>query len=77
MDILRRQGESLINKSLFGDLAYNQWVFLVLLLLLIFLKAIATAVTTGAGGVGGTFAPSLFMGGVIGFFTGRLINTFF
>ncbi len=50
---------------------------LVLLLLLIFLKAIATAVTTGAGGVGGTFAPSLFMGGVIGFFTGRLINTFF
>lgn len=75
MDILRGNGEQVINQSLFGNLAENQWLLLVLLLLLIFLKAIATASTTGAGGVGGTFAPSLFMGGVIGFFTGRLINT--
>jgi chloride channel protein, CIC family len=75
MDILNGNGENVINQSLFQDLGQNQWVFLLLLLLIIFFKAIATASTTGAGGVGGVFAPSLFMGGVVGFFTGRLINT--
>lgn len=75
MDILNGDGENVINQSLLSNFAENQWVFLLLLLLIIFLKAIATASTTGAGGVGGIFAPSLFMGGVIGFFTGRLINT--
>jgi CIC family chloride channel protein len=75
MDILNGNGENVINQSLFKDLGQNQWVFLILLLLIIFFKAIATASTVGAGGVGGVFAPSLFMGGVVGFFTGRLINT--
>ncbi|MBE0638822.1 MAG: chloride channel protein [Bacteroidales bacterium] len=75
MDILNGNGENIINQSLFGDFAQNKWIFLLLLLMIIFFKAIATASTTGAGGVGGIFAPSLFMGGVIGFFTGRLINT--
>jgi len=75
MDILNGNGENVINQSLFQNLGQNQWVFLLLLLLIIFFKAIATASTTGAGGVGGVFAPSLFMGGVVGFFTGRLINT--
>ncbi|MCQ2236223.1 MAG: chloride channel protein [Bacteroidales bacterium] len=35
---------------------------------IIIFKPFATATTTGAGGVGGTFAPSLFLGGVCGFF---------
>jgi CIC family chloride channel protein len=34
------------------------------------------AVTTGSGGVGGIFAPSLFMGGIAGFIGASLINTF-
>jgi H+/Cl- antiporter ClcA len=28
------------------------------------------------GGVGGIFAPSLFMGGITGFFVARLVNFF-
>jgi CIC family chloride channel protein len=39
------------------------------------LKVVATAVTTGAGGVGGVFAPSLFLGGMSGFFLARLLNS--
>ena len=31
-------------------------------------KAFATSSTNGAGGVGGTFAPSLYMGCMTGFF---------
>jgi len=41
------------------------------------LKPFATGLTTGAGGVGGIFAPSLFMGGVAGFLfshTARLLG---
>jgi CIC family chloride channel protein len=44
--------------------------------MLLVTKVIATASTTGAGGVGGTFAPTLFMGGVGGFFVAKLINQF-
>lgn len=39
-------------------------------------KVVAMAVTTGSGGIGGVFAPSLFMGGVSGYFFGRLLNKF-
>lgn len=75
LDILNGRGENIINQSIFRDFIENKWLFLLLLLLIIFFKVIATSSTTGAGGVGGIFAPSLFMGGVTGFFTGRLINS--
>lgn len=75
MDILKGNGESIINQSIFSNLIENRWVFLILLLLILFFKVIAMASTTGSGGVGGIFAPSLFMGGVTGFFIARLINT--
>jgi chloride channel protein, CIC family len=42
--------------------------------LILLFKAIATSVTTGSGGVGGIFAPSLFMGGVAGFMFARIVN---
>lgn len=37
-------------------------------------KIVATSSTNGAGGCGGTFAPSLFVGGFAGFFFSRLWN---
>jgi len=39
-------------------------------------KTFATSFTTGPGGVGGVFAPSLFMGGVLGFLVAILLNRF-
>ncbi|HIJ79070.1 MAG: chloride channel protein [Desulfobulbaceae bacterium] len=36
------------------------------MILLIFLKIVATAITLGSGGAGGVFAPALFIGGMIG-----------
>ena len=74
-DILNGKGESIINQSIFRDFMQNKYLFLLLLLLILFFKVIATSTTTGIGGVGGIFAPSLFMGGITGFFTARLINT--
>ncbi len=43
----------------------------------IFAKAIATSVTLAAGGNGGNFAPSLFVGSYVGFVFSRLFNTVF
>lgn len=45
--------------------------------LLIFIKIFATAVTLGAGGSGGVFAPALFIGAVIGGAYGSLVHHFF
>ncbi|QPH39912.1 chloride channel protein [Pedobacter endophyticus] len=65
---------AIINNSIFSD--YNDIPALVVLftVVTIFLKSIATLVTLGAGGNGGTFAPSLIMGGLIGFIFAYLIN---
>ena len=49
-------------------------LLLAVLLALILLKAIATATTIGSGGVGGTFGPSLVLGGISGFFVATLSN---
>ena len=75
MDILNGNGENIINQSIFSNLIGKKWLFLFLLLLILLFKVIAMAVTTASGGVGGVFAPSLFMGGVTGFFVARTINT--
>jgi CIC family chloride channel protein len=40
----------------------------------VFIKVIAMALTSGSGGVGGIFAPSLFVGGIFGGVFGELIN---
>jgi len=62
----------LFNNSLFYGLQDEFiWVF-VLFLLILFFKAIATSVTFGAGGIGGIFAPTLFMGA----YTGLFFSTF-
>jgi CIC family chloride channel protein len=52
-------------------------LFLGLVLAIILLKVIATAITTASGGVGGTFAPSLFIGGLCGFFVAHSVNLLF
>ncbi len=51
------------------------WVLGLLLLVIIF-KVIATSATFGAGGIGGVFAPSLFIGASAGLFFGKLMNYF-
>lgn len=66
---------SLFENSFFSGMTNRAWVLLVFLIALLLFKVIASSSTNGAGGVGGIFAPSLFIGGVSGFFMSRLINT--
>jgi len=70
-------GANLLNNSLFFGLQNNPWFFILFLLLLIFFKVIAMTATTASGGVGGIFAPSLFVGAVGGYFVAFFSNHVF
>ena len=52
----------------------TQLLILCYFIAIIFLKIVASVATNGAGGVGGIFAPSLFMGAIVGFVTARIMN---
>ena len=64
----------MFENSFFHPYVDNELTFLIVLVAIVFFKAIATAVTCSSGGVGGTFAPSLFLGGFVGFFVARIVN---
>lgn len=75
--MLSGQPEQLLAESPFAHFVDESGlIFIGFLVLVLFFKVIATSLTTGAGGIGGVFAPSLFMGGITGFVFSRLINTF-
>ncbi|HTN21877.1 MAG TPA: chloride channel protein [Pelobium sp.] len=64
-----------------NDLLFNSHVFSIqltlVLLALVFLKPLVAALTLGAGGDGGVFAPSIVAGAILGISTALLFNYFF
>ena len=64
-------GYEYIEKTLSGDGLL--WVMLALVVL----KSVATAITLGSGGAGGVFAPSLFIGAVVGGAFGAIVHALF
>ncbi|HOX77229.1 MAG TPA: chloride channel protein [Bacteroidales bacterium] len=64
----------LFNGSPFYEFQDSIWVVFLLFILVLFFKVVATATTFGAGGVGGIFAPSLFMGVIAGLFFAEMVN---
>lgn len=73
-DLLHGNSDPLFDNSIFSPFKDNAWAVLAMLLALILLKGVATATTIGSGGVGGTFGPSLILGGVTGYFVAALVN---
>ncbi|MFN3555730.1 MAG: chloride channel protein [Bacteroidales bacterium] len=73
--MLSGQPEALLNDSIWGHFVDDSgYLFVGFLIMVLIFKAIATSLTTGSGGIGGVFAPSLFMGGITGFVFARLVN---
>lgn len=64
------------NTPLF-ELRNNVWVILAFVACIMLFKSIAMALTNAAGGAGGAFAPSLFLGAFTGFFVATLLNELF
>jgi len=74
--LLENDMTGFLTNSWFLHFKNDQLAIITFLGLLIILKVVATASTNGAGGVGGVFAPSLFMGGVTGYFMASTVNLF-
>ncbi len=74
--LLNGHSASVLNQSLFLGLGHNPWVIIVYLGLIILFKIFASASTTAAGGVGGIFAPTLFIGCITGFVVSRILVFF-
>lgn len=64
-------GYETITEALFGRLALQMTLALLLF------KMLATVITLGSGGSGGIFAPTLFMGAMLGEIFGQVSNQFF
>lgn len=76
--LLQGKSFSLFQSSPFYPLLENYHIlFVVFLVGVVLLKVIATAITTGAGGIGGAFAPSLFVGAFTGFLLVEVCNYYF
>lgn len=74
-ELLHGNPGAIFNGSPFRGWSGNVWATLGILFALILLKAVATATTIGSGGVGGTFGPSLVLGGLSGYFIATLGNS--
>lgn len=73
-DLLSGDPSSIVNGSIFYGDRENVWFILLFIGAIILTKVFATSATNGGGGCGGTFAPSLYVGCMAGFFFAYLLN---
>ena len=66
VSLMHGDKQTIFERSLFYTFRNIDWVVLIYIIATMFFKVIATATTNAAGGVGGTFAPSLFVGAFTG-----------
>lgn len=76
-ELMHGRMDTLFENSLFYKYRAVPWVIVVYLLSILFFKVIAMSTTNAAGGVGGTFAPSLFVGAYAGAAMAFLCNYLF
>lgn len=65
--LINGNSAQLLDKSPFFSSTTNPYLLIIFLSLIILVKPIAAALTLGSGGSGGIFAPSLYVGGIVGF----------
>ncbi len=75
--IFKGQGTDLLNGSLFFGWKENVYILIPVLAGILIFKVFAMSATTASGGVGGIFAPTLFMGAIAGYFLVTALNIIF
>jgi CIC family chloride channel protein len=75
-NLLNGNSASVLDRSFFQQLGNSPWVMVIYLVLIVVFKIFASAATTSGGGVGGIFAPSLFMGSLVGFVFATVFGIF-
>ena len=63
-----------LDTSLFASLLNYKWFVPIFFLFVLIFKVFAMSFTNAGGGVGGTFGPTLIVGGIAGFVLARVIN---
>ncbi len=76
LSLLEGNTEAVLETSFFSGNTDNFLILGLFLAGLVVFKVVASSSTNGAGGVGGIFAPSLFIGGVNGYLFARVVNQF-
>jgi CIC family chloride channel protein len=66
VSLMHGDKQTIFERSLFYAFKDIDWVVLIYIIATMLFKVIATATTNASGGVGGTFAPSLFVGAFTG-----------
>ncbi|MDE6418229.1 MAG: chloride channel protein [Duncaniella sp.] len=77
MSLLNGDPSNIVDNSIFYRDRADEWWIMGIVGALVLLKSFATSATNGAGGVGGTFAPSLYLGCMAGFLFAYSINIIF
>jgi CIC family chloride channel protein len=72
--MLSGKAAALLSNSPFFGMDSSGWLFVLYMAILVVVKGAATSITGAAGGVGGIFAPSLFMGSITGFVLARSLR---
>lgn len=72
--LLNNNTANAIGSTLFENLFSNPWFIPVFFISVVLFKVFAMVFTNAGGGVGGTFGPTLFIGGVTGFVIANIIN---
>lgn len=73
-NLLNGKDVEAVGTSFFSKFFNIPWVLPIFFLAVLFLKVFSMSFTNAGGGVGGTFGPTLFMGGIIGFVCSRTSN---
>jgi chloride channel protein, CIC family len=76
MSLLQGNSDLSLSNSVFSNFSGSFGVIVLFMAGLVLLKVIATSSTNGAGGVGGIFAPTLFIGGINGYLIASLLKKF-
>lgn len=73
-NLLEGNVSSIVDGSFFYVDRDSVWFISLYIAMIVLMKVFATSATNGAGGVGGTFAPSLFVGAMAGFVFAYVLN---
>jgi CIC family chloride channel protein len=76
MLLLQGNSDMVFSSSIFSQFSNSFLVIILFMSGLVLLKVVASSSTNGAGGVGGIFAPTLFIGGINGYLVASVLKKF-
>jgi CIC family chloride channel protein len=74
MSLLEGNASYIYENTIFSSFSSSYLVYILFFIGLVLMKVVASSSTNGSGGVGGIFAPTLFIGGITGFVVASMMN---